>query len=89
MTEFPPRIDVRHDTVMVSAAGREIGFVLKALPAFRLLLSARPVEVDKVAAATGIDAAVLAEVLVAEEICVEVTSDLVSGYAELLMPEAL
>lgn len=87
MTEFRPRIIVQSDNVMVSAVGKEIGFAWKALPALELLLSGRPMEIDKVTATTGVDAAVLAQVLVAEEICAEVTPELASGYIDLLTPE--
>lgn len=87
VTDFPPRIDQQGGRIIVSAIGKRIAFGMKALPALRLLLSGRPVEADKVSAATGVDATVLAEVLVAEEISGELTTELASGYTALLMPE--
>lgn len=89
ITEFAPTIEEQADgLVMVAAAGRRITFTRAALPALRLLLSGRPVFVDKVAAATGVDAATLAELLVTENICAELTSELAAGYDGVLMPEA-
>jgi hypothetical protein len=92
LSPFPPKVTVDDpdEIVTVSAPlGREIQFKATALPALRLLLSGRPVVIDKVSADTGLDASVLAEVLLAEGVCGEVTAELASGYRGMLMPAGL
>jgi hypothetical protein len=88
MTEFPPRIEQDGDRIVVAAATRRITFAAKALPAVELLTCGRPVFVDKVGAATGLDAMTIAETLIREGICAEVTPELAAGYDSLLTPEA-
>jgi hypothetical protein len=87
MTEFPPIVERGETLVTVRAVGKKISFVERAWPALQCFLSGRPASIEKVAAATGIDAAALAEVLLAEGICAEVTPELASGYAGLLTSE--
>jgi hypothetical protein len=87
ITAFPPDVQRTDDAVTVRAAGREIVFAESAWPALHPLLSGRPVAIDKVTADTGVDTAGLAKVLVDEGICAELTRELASGYAGLLMPE--
>lgn len=90
LTAFPPAVRRDDDTVIVGApAGREIQFRVAAWPALRLLLSGRPVAIDKVSAGTGLDASVLADVLLAEGVCGEVTPELAAGYRGLLLPAGL
>jgi hypothetical protein len=81
VTEFPPVVEARDDLVTVRGAAREITLHARALPAVRLLLSGKPVTVADVSDATGVDASELADVLVAEGICAEVTEALAAGYA--------
>lgn len=88
LTAFQPAVELGDELVTVKAAGREMRFKAAAWPALRRLLSGRPVVVDKVTADTGLDARVLAEVLLAEGILGEVTPELATGYRGLLMPEA-
>src|SRR5205807_5672088 len=54
ITEFPPIVVERDDTVVVSAAGRTVTFAAAAQPALRLLLSGRPVVAGALAASTGL-----------------------------------
>lgn len=87
ITEFAPDVQRTDGAVTVRAAGREIVFTDSAWLALLPLLSGRPVLVGKVTAEAGIDAAGLANVLLDEGICAELTRELASGYAGLLMPE--
>jgi hypothetical protein len=90
VTDFPPPVRTDDDTVTVGApSGREIHFKAAAWPALQPLLSGWPVAIDEVSADTGLDAAVLAEVLLAENVCGEATPELASGYGGLLMPAGL
>ena len=69
--------------------GRKISLQASALPALRLLLGGRPVAIDKVSVDTGVNASVLAEVLLAEGVCGEVTAELANGYRGMLMPAGM
>jgi hypothetical protein len=90
LTAFPPPIHKDDEVITVGApAGREIQFKEAAWPALRLLLSGRPMAIDKVSADTGLDASVLAEVLLAENVCGEVTPELANGYRGMLMPAGI
>lgn len=89
VTEFPPAIEAHEELVTVRAARREITLNVKALPAVQLLLSGRPVSIDHVTAATGVDAAELAAIFVAEDICTEATPELLYGYADLVTLKGL
>ncbi|MGH3912712.1 MAG: JmjC domain-containing protein, partial [Pseudonocardiaceae bacterium] len=83
VTEFPPRLEQHGEKVDVLAAGKKVTFAVKAAPALRSLLSGQPVDLAEATAANGVDTAVLAEVLIEEGICAEVTPELFSGYTGL------
>jgi len=87
ISDFPPLIETADGVVTVKAARKAIDFAAQALPALQLLLSGRPVNVADVGAATGVNAAKLAEVLVAEDMCADVTPELASGYTGLVSSE--
>ncbi|MGH3686882.1 MAG: hypothetical protein ACRDRU_26135 [Pseudonocardiaceae bacterium] len=87
MTEFAPRLEHHGETVDVLAAGKKITFAAKAAPALHRLLSGQPVDLAKTTAAAGVNAAILAEVLVGEGICAELTPELLSGYTGLATNE--
>ncbi|MGH3874849.1 MAG: hypothetical protein ACRDSR_25655 [Pseudonocardiaceae bacterium] len=81
VTDFPPHLETQDGTAIVLAAGKKITVPADALPALRPLLSGHPVGVEDVTAATGIDTAALADVLIREGVCAELTPDLAEGYA--------
>ncbi|MBF9071882.1 JmjC domain-containing protein [Streptacidiphilus fuscans] len=83
VSEFEPVINTIGHTVDVIASGKKLTFAAKALPALRLLLSGHPVDIATAAPDTGVDVARLAEILIKEEICTALTSELSSGYTEL------
>lgn len=83
VTNVPPRIEARGDTVTVTTAEKRIIFAGKALPALELLLSGNPVRLDYVSTTVGIDGERLGEVLIREDICAELTPELFSGYIDL------
>ncbi len=83
VTEFPPRLEWHGEKVDVLAAGKKITFAVKAAPALHRLLSGQPVGLAETTAAAGVDAAILADVLVTEGICAELTPELLSGYTGL------
>jgi hypothetical protein len=88
VTEFPPRISEDGNEAVVEAGQQEITFAGRALPALQLLLSGAPVAVCDVTAATGVDAAALADALLAADICAEFTPELATGYDGLVNLEA-
>jgi len=49
-------------------------------PALRQLLSGRPESIEQVSARAGLDATMLAETLINEGICGELTDELATGY---------
>jgi ribosomal protein L16 Arg81 hydroxylase len=81
VTEFPPHIETNEATIDVMAAGKCITFAAAADPTLRLLLSGNPANLHDVTQTTGVDAVVLAETLVAEGVCAELTAELAAGYA--------
>jgi len=84
VTDFPPRLDTTgQGPVVLTAAHRKITFARAAVPALTLLLCGEPVDIARVTAYTGIDAARLAEVLLREGVCAELTDELFSGYTGL------
>ncbi|MGH3550566.1 MAG: JmjC domain-containing protein [Pseudonocardiaceae bacterium] len=87
VTDFPPRLSSSEDTIIVRGAGKRITVAAKAEPALRMLLCGQPVDLNSVSAATGIDAAKLADVLIEEGLCAEVTDELLSGYIGLISTE--
>jgi hypothetical protein len=64
----------------------DVGPLDATLPALRPLLSGQPASIHEITTATGINAATLADTLIAEGICAEVTPDLAEGYAGMLTP---
>jgi Cupin superfamily protein len=85
VADFPPNVVHEDGQVVLRAAGKEIRFAAEAAPALLLLLDGSPVDVQAATMATGVDAAVLAEVLVEEDICAEVTVELATGYQDMLL----
>nr|WP_256790296.1 cupin domain-containing protein [Frankia sp. AvcI1] len=83
VTEFQPTVETRDDVVILRSAAKKITFHAGALPALRVLLSGLPVDLKHVSSATGIDAVRVADVLLREGICAEVTPELFSGYTGL------
>jgi Cupin superfamily protein len=86
-TDFPPRLSRCGDTIIVFGAGKRITVAAKAEPALRMLLCGQPVDLAAVSAATGIDAVKLANVLIEEGLCAEVTGELLSGYTGLILTD--
>ncbi|MFC9811790.1 JmjC domain-containing protein [Streptomyces virginiae] len=85
VTDFEPVIKQHADTVDILAAGRKLTFSGKAFPALALLLSGHPVDVSDAAEKTGLDVERLAEVLLKEELCTELTPALSSAYTGLVI----
>lgn len=81
VTNFPPRIDAAGETVDVVAAGKGITFAAKAEPAVHRLLSGHPVNLAQLTEETGVNAAALADTLIQEGLCAEVTAELAAGFA--------
>ncbi|MET7609666.1 cupin domain-containing protein [Streptomyces seoulensis] len=84
-THFPPQIHESGETVTVVASGKRLTLAAKAVPALRLLLSGRPVSLERAAALVGAEVAEVAEILVKEELCATLTPELSSGYTGLVM----
>jgi Cupin superfamily protein len=84
VTDFPPGLHHRGDTITVLGAGKKITFAAKTDPALRMLLCGQPVDLAVVSAAAGVDAVKLADVLIEEGLCAEVTDELLSGYTGLI-----
>ncbi|NSC25729.1 cupin [Streptomyces albus subsp. chlorinus] len=83
-THFRPRIEVEGSVVSVTAAGRNLLFAGRALPAVRLLLDGGPVGLDAVKEAVGFDVTEIAETLVKEGLCAPLTKELSLGYTGLV-----
>ncbi|MFF4258423.1 JmjC domain-containing protein [Streptomyces sp. NPDC001663] len=83
-THFRPRIEENGEAVHVVVSGKKLTLAAKALPALRLLLSGRPVELEWAAAAVGAEVTEVAEILVKEELCAVLTPELSSGYTGLV-----
>ncbi|MFG2141873.1 JmjC domain-containing protein [Streptomyces sp. NPDC048650] len=86
VTEFPPLVEPEGEHVTVSATGKRLTFHGKTLPALRLFLSGAPVEIKQAGIETGIDAGELANILIREGLCAELTDELFSGYTGLVPP---
>jgi hypothetical protein len=86
VTDFPPELDIRDDTVIVTAAGKKITVPATALPALRPLLSGHPVILADITAHTGIDTAILAQALTTAGLCTETTPALAAGYDGMITP---
>ncbi|MFF7841595.1 JmjC domain-containing protein [Streptomyces ossamyceticus] len=83
-THFPPRVQENGETVDVVASGKKLTLAAKALPALRLLLSGRPVDLRCAEAIVGAEVTEVAEILVREELCAVLTPELSSGYTGLV-----
>ncbi|MFD7338228.1 JmjC domain-containing protein [Streptomyces violascens] len=83
-THFPPQLQETGETVTVVSSGKRLTLAAKAAPALRLLLSGRPVPLERAAALVGAEVAEVAEILVKEEICAALTPELSSGYTDLV-----
>jgi hypothetical protein len=88
VTEFPPAIKRHGDTIEVLAVGKRLTLAARAEPALRQLLSGRPESIEQVTAQTGLDATILAETLINEGVCAELTSELAAGYQGLVVGPA-
>jgi hypothetical protein len=86
VTDFPPQLHTRDGKAIILAAGKKITVPAEALPALRPLLSGQPASIHEITIATGFDAAALADALITEGICAEITTDLAEGYAGMLTP---
>ncbi|MCX4632883.1 cupin domain-containing protein [Streptomyces sp. NBC_01443] len=84
VTDFEPVIQRNDGTVEVLAVGKKLTFAGKAYAALGLLLSGHPVRIADAAETTGLDVAQLAEILVKEEVCTELTPVLSSAYTGLV-----
>ncbi|MGH3874121.1 MAG: JmjC domain-containing protein [Pseudonocardiaceae bacterium] len=87
VTDFPPQLHIRDGKAVILTAGKKITVPANALPALYPLLSGQPTGIHAITTTTGVDAAALADVLIAEGICAELTPDLAEGYAGMLTPE--
>jgi hypothetical protein len=83
-THFPPRIQENGQSVDIVASGKKLTLAAKALPALHLLLSGRPVPLERAAAVVGTEVTELAEILVKEELCAVLSPELSSGYTGLV-----
>ncbi|SDC24935.1 JmjC domain-containing protein [Actinokineospora iranica] len=84
VTDFPPDIKPCGDTIEVLAVGKRLTFAARAEPALRRLLSGHPETIEQVGNDTGLDATILAETLVEEGLCAELTDELAAGYQGLV-----
>lgn len=84
VADFPPHVEHHETTVEVRAAEKKITFAARAAPALRMLLSGHPLELAEVTTASGVDAAVIAETLIKEGVCAELTEALSSGCINLV-----
>ncbi|MBP0455892.1 JmjC domain-containing protein [Streptomyces montanisoli] len=84
IAHFPPRLRENGETAHVVSSGKKLTFDAKAVPALRLLLSGRPVPLERAVAVVGTEAAEVAEILLKEEICATLTPELSSGYTDLV-----
>lgn len=87
VASFPPHVIHHGETVEVRAGGKKLTFAGKAEPALSRLLSGHPVRLETVSDMTGVDAAVLAKVLIKEGVCAELTEELSSGCTGLVPTE--
>lgn len=86
VTDFPPQLKTSDGKAVILAAGKKITVPANALPALRPLLSGQPANIHEITTATGIDTAALANTLIEQGICAELTPDLAEGYADMLTP---
>ncbi|MFJ1675426.1 JmjC domain-containing protein [Streptomyces sp. NPDC088251] len=88
ISEFRPRFRDLGQTVEVLSSGKKLTFKARALPALRLLLSGRPVHLDRAAGTVGDEVYPLAEILTQHEWCAPLTPELSSGYSGLVADAA-
>lgn len=86
VTDFPPKLETRDGTSTILAAGKKITIPADTLPALHLLLNGNPASIKDITTATGVDAAPLADVLIEQGICTELTPDLAEGHAGMAIP---
>ncbi|GLZ28091.1 hypothetical protein Lesp02_02810 [Lentzea sp. NBRC 105346] len=84
VTPFRPHIEVSDHEITVLAVGKRLRLARRAEAAVRLLLSGYPVSLKRVADVTGDDANPLAETLMKEGLCAELTDALHSGFIGLV-----
>lgn len=84
VADFPPQVEHQGEMIEVRAAGKKITFGEKAGPALMQLLSGQPVALVDVTATTGVDAAAIAEPLLEEGVCAELTEALSSACTGLI-----
>jgi hypothetical protein len=87
VTDFPPELEIRDDAVVVQAAGKKITVPAGALSALRPLLSGHPVDLQVLAARTGMGVAALAKALVNAGLCTETTPALIAAYSGIIAAE--
>lgn len=85
VTAFPPQLETYDGKSIIVAAGKKITVPADTLPALRPLLSGQPVSIHEITTATGVDATTLADALIAQGICAELTPDLAEGYAGMFI----
>ncbi|WP_037364670.1 JmjC domain-containing protein [Amycolatopsis orientalis] len=81
---FPPHVERQGETIEVRAAEKKFTFGSNAGPVLAYLLSGHPVGIADVTAATGVDAAAIAEPLLEEGVCAELTEALSSACTGLV-----
>ncbi|MFC9581592.1 JmjC domain-containing protein [Streptomyces yangpuensis] len=86
VTDFAPLIEADDEQVRITASGKTITLHGKAEPAVRLMLSGEPVDIENAGIETGIDGRELADILIGEGMCAELTDELSSGYIGWLRP---
>lgn len=86
VTDFPPLIEVDGKQVRITASGKSITLHAKAEPAVRLMLSGAPVDIEQAGIKTDIDGWELADILIREGLCAELTDELSSAYTGWLRP---
>jgi hypothetical protein len=84
VTDFQPRIQTNDDTIDVLAGGKRITFATAAEPVLRLFLSGNPANIEQVSQVTKLNAAPVAQTLVNEGICADLTPELSAGLADLV-----
>ena len=84
VTEFAPQLTERGGTLELLAAGKKLTLAAKARPPLLPLLSGQPVNLDHASAVFGDVARRVAETLVREELCANLTPELSLGYTGLV-----
>jgi hypothetical protein len=84
ITEFPPVVRSSGRDIEVIAAGKKLTFDGDARHVLTEMLSGRPVVIEQCAARTSVDAARVAQILIEEDLCTELSPALSSGYTGLV-----